>query len=78
MADRQVSDKSLLLETAMNNMTQGVVMFDANERLVVCNDRYMKCTDCRPVETRLLPARCHSQADETKASTVARKNIAAI
>jgi NO-binding membrane sensor protein with MHYT domain/methyl-accepting chemotaxis protein len=39
-ADRRVGDKSLLLSTALNNMTQGVVMFDAAERLVICNDRY--------------------------------------
>jgi NO-binding membrane sensor protein with MHYT domain/methyl-accepting chemotaxis protein len=42
MADRRLDDKSLLLETAMNNMTQGVVMFDADERLVVCNNRYLE------------------------------------
>ena len=42
MADRRLGDKSMLLETAMNNMTQGVVMFDSQERLVVCNDRYVE------------------------------------
>ena len=41
-ADRRVGDKSLLLATALNNMTQGVVMFDSNERLVICNDRYLE------------------------------------
>jgi NO-binding membrane sensor protein with MHYT domain len=41
-ADRRVGDKSLLLATALNNMTQGVVMFDAAERLVICNDRYLE------------------------------------
>jgi NO-binding membrane sensor protein with MHYT domain/methyl-accepting chemotaxis protein len=41
-ADRRLDDKSLLLETALNNMTQGVVMYDSNERLVVCNDRYIE------------------------------------
>ena len=30
-----------LLSIAIDNMTQGVVMFDANERLVVCNDRFL-------------------------------------
>src|SRR5262249_31199044 len=39
-ADRRIGDKGLLLSTALNNMTQGVVMFDSAERLVVCNDRY--------------------------------------
>jgi len=30
-----------LLTIAIDNMTQGVVMFDAAERLVVCNDRFL-------------------------------------
>ncbi len=42
LADRRVGDKSLLLATALNNMTQGVVMFDTKERLVICNDRYLE------------------------------------
>ena len=35
------SHDSALLATVLNNMTQGVVMFDPNERLVVCNERYL-------------------------------------
>jgi methyl-accepting chemotaxis protein len=34
-------DKRYLLELALNNMTQGVVMFDVKGRLVVCNVRYL-------------------------------------
>ncbi len=30
-----------VLSMVLNNMTQGVVMFDAAERLVVCNERYI-------------------------------------
>jgi len=30
------------LNTAINNMSQGLVMFDAAERLVVCNDHYIE------------------------------------
>jgi len=33
--------KGRLVELALNNMTQGVVMYDAAGRLVVCNDRYL-------------------------------------
>src|SRR5262249_19256967 len=33
---------SALLAVVLNNITQGVVMFDAAERLVVCNDRYIE------------------------------------
>lgn len=36
------SNDSALLFLALNNMTQGVVMFDSNERMVVCNDRYIE------------------------------------
>ena len=41
-ADRRLRDKDLRLATAMNNLSQGVVMFDAAERLVACNDRYVE------------------------------------
>lgn len=41
-AHRYIGDRSLLLATALNNMTQGVVMFDADERLVICNNRYLE------------------------------------
>jgi diguanylate cyclase (GGDEF)-like protein len=30
------------LDTAMNNMVQGLIMFDAAERMVVCNDLYIE------------------------------------
>ena len=30
-----------LLAMVINNMTQGVVLFDANERVLVCNERYV-------------------------------------
>jgi len=33
---------SALLAVVLDNITQGVVMFDAAERLVVCNDRYIE------------------------------------
>jgi methyl-accepting chemotaxis protein len=41
LAGRRLDDKGRLLEIALNNMTQGVVMFDTAGRLVVCNERYM-------------------------------------
>ena len=47
-ADRRVGDKRLLLSTALNNMTQGVVMFDNAERLVICNDRYREMYSLSP------------------------------
>ena len=38
-----VSDgNSALLSMVLNNMTQGVILFDARERVLVCNDRYVE------------------------------------
>ena len=41
-ADRRLDEKGTLLEIALNNMTQGVVMYDSHDRLVVCNERYVQ------------------------------------
>jgi diguanylate cyclase (GGDEF)-like protein len=41
-ADRYLRERDLQLITAVNNMSHGLVMFDAQERLVVCNDRYIE------------------------------------
>ena len=32
--------QNLRFDTALNNMSQGLCMFDAEQRLIVCNDRY--------------------------------------
>jgi NO-binding membrane sensor protein with MHYT domain len=40
-ADHWLGDTWRLLSITLNNMTQGVVMFDRAGRLVVCNDRYL-------------------------------------
>ncbi len=47
-ADRRLDDKGYLLNIALNNMTQGVVMFDAANRLVVANDRYLEIYGLSP------------------------------
>ncbi len=36
------TDQQLLLDTVLNNMSQGVLMFDADARLVFCNQRYIE------------------------------------
>jgi NO-binding membrane sensor protein with MHYT domain/methyl-accepting chemotaxis protein len=41
-ADRRLDEKGRLLSIALNNMSQGVVMFDTTGRLVICNDRYLE------------------------------------
>ncbi len=30
-----------MLDIALNNISQGLVMFDQAERMVICNDRYI-------------------------------------
>jgi diguanylate cyclase (GGDEF)-like protein/PAS domain S-box-containing protein len=46
IADRRAKnllhDRNLLLDAALNNMVQGVNMFDAQARLVLLNDRYLQ------------------------------------
>src|SRR5690349_24121144 len=38
---RAAREYNILLDTALNNMSQGLCMFDAEARLVVCNRRYI-------------------------------------
>jgi diguanylate cyclase (GGDEF)-like protein len=40
-AQRKLSEKSQHLDTAINNMTQGLLLFDASGRLVISNRRYI-------------------------------------
>ena len=40
--------QSRLLRAALNNMTQGLCMFDGAARLVLCNDRYLEMYGLRP------------------------------
>ncbi|MEK9282728.1 EAL domain-containing protein [Bradyrhizobium sp. ISRA442] len=39
---RRLSLEKQRLDTAMNTMTQGLLMFDQDERLIVCNRRYLE------------------------------------
>jgi diguanylate cyclase (GGDEF)-like protein/PAS domain S-box-containing protein len=47
-AEARLREQHLRLDAALNNMNQGLVMFDASERLVVCNDRYIKLYGLSP------------------------------
>lgn len=40
------------LRTAIDSMAQGLCMFDANERLVVCNTQYYQIYDLAPADVR--------------------------
>jgi diguanylate cyclase (GGDEF)-like protein len=39
------ADQQLLLDTVLNNMSQGVLMFDPETRMVFCNQRYIEMYD---------------------------------
>src|SRR5712691_2906465 len=41
-AEHEVWTQSMRFEAALNNMSQGLCMFDASERVVVCNQRYVQ------------------------------------
>jgi diguanylate cyclase (GGDEF)-like protein len=42
---RQYHLEKQRLDTAINNMTQGLLMFDSSQRLVVCNQRYVEMSE---------------------------------
>ena len=47
-AERNSVIDALRLTTALNNMSQGLLMFDSAECLVVCNDRYRQMYNLSP------------------------------
>jgi diguanylate cyclase (GGDEF)-like protein len=42
------SNKEILLDTVLNNLSQGVLMFDSETRLVFCNQRYLEMYKLSP------------------------------
>jgi len=44
----QLREQSLRFDVALNNMSQGLVMFDASSRLVVSNTRFLEIYDLSP------------------------------
>ncbi|MDB5503591.1 MAG: Diguanylate cyclase [Tardiphaga sp.] len=55
-AQQMLAQKSQHLDTAIDSMTQGLVLFDANARLVVCNQRFI---DMFGVSTDVVKPGCH-------------------
>jgi NO-binding membrane sensor protein with MHYT domain/methyl-accepting chemotaxis protein len=47
-ADGRLREQNLRLETALNNMSHGLCMFDAGGRLVVCNEPFLQMYDLSP------------------------------
>ena len=45
---RRLRSQNLLFDAALNNMVQGLVMFDSSARVVVCNQRYIQMYKLSP------------------------------
>ncbi len=45
---RQMAVEKHRLDTAVNNMSQGLLLFDSAQRLIVCNDRYLEMYGLSP------------------------------
>ncbi len=46
--EEELKAQNLRFDTAINNMSQGLTMFDRDQRLVVCNRRYLEIYDLPP------------------------------
>jgi len=50
--DEELRTQNMRLETALNNMSQGLAMFDVEQRLVVCNSHYTKIYGLTPEQVK--------------------------
>jgi diguanylate cyclase (GGDEF)-like protein/PAS domain S-box-containing protein len=48
LSEDRLREQNVRLDTALNNMSQGLLMFDREGRLVVCNDRYIEMYGLSP------------------------------
>jgi diguanylate cyclase (GGDEF)-like protein len=55
-AQRRLEADRHALDTALNNMTQGLVLYDASARIVTCNQRYI---DMYSLSTEVVRPGCH-------------------
>jgi PAS domain S-box-containing protein len=51
-ADHLIDQQRLQLDVALNNMSQGLCLFDSNSRLVLCNQRYLEIYSLRAETVR--------------------------
>jgi len=51
--DRKLREQNVQLDAALNNIVQGLAMFDAEHRLVVCNRRYAEIYGLTPDQVKL-------------------------
>jgi diguanylate cyclase (GGDEF)-like protein len=46
--EAQLQAQNMRFDAAINNMSQALLMFDANQRLVICNERYLRLYNLSP------------------------------
>lgn len=71
--DATISAQNMRFETALNNMTQGLCFFDGDERLIVCNPRYIEMYGLDP--ERVQPGVSLSEMVEMRYQTGSCPNI---
>src|SRR5690606_24971234 len=52
LREKTLADQNMRFDTALANMPHGLSMYDADWRLVICNDRYREIYDMPPELTR--------------------------
>ena len=50
--EKKLREQNIRLDAALNNMSQGLSMFDAGQRVVVCNDRYARMYGFTPGQVK--------------------------
>jgi diguanylate cyclase (GGDEF)-like protein len=50
--EEQLRTQNLRLDTALNNMVQGLIMYDADQRVLIYNSRYVELYGLRPDQVR--------------------------
>jgi PAS domain-containing protein len=55
-AQQRLESEKHRLDTALNNMTQGLVLYDASARIIICNRRYI---DMYHLSTDIVKPGCH-------------------
>jgi diguanylate cyclase (GGDEF)-like protein/PAS domain S-box-containing protein len=82
IADRRLREQDRRLAIAVNNMSQGLVMFDAQERMVVCNNQYREmyglspdivkpgCTLLDVIKNRIMTGSLERDAEEYRRTLV--------
>jgi diguanylate cyclase (GGDEF)-like protein/PAS domain S-box-containing protein len=48
LSQKNIAIEKQRLDTALSNMSQGLVLFDSSERLVICNNRYLEMYGLSP------------------------------